>query len=197
VAGRGIAQIIGNLGSISAIWYKPYFYFGSGFILGLPVSIYIVALVLLCAWVLVRKTSLRLFIAAVGSSAKAAEYSGISAKNIKLFVYTFCGFCAAIAGLIHSSYIHTVDANNFGFYYELDAILAVVIGGTLMTGGGFSLFGSVLGALIIWMFQITMYKFDVPYFALLAGKAVLAIVIILLCSDHAWRFLRIERNGGM
>jgi hypothetical protein len=53
----------------------------------------------------------------------------------------------------------------------------------------------VLGALIIWLFQITMYKFDVPYFALLAGKAMLAMVVILLCSDHARRFLRIKRNG--
>ena len=129
VAGRGIAQLITN-GQIMTIYYTPYFFFGNGFILGLPVSIYIVAVVFLFAWVLVRKTSIGLFIELVGVNAKATYYSGISEKNIKLFVYTFCGFCAAIAGLILSSYVHSADGNNNGLNYELDAILAVVIGGT-------------------------------------------------------------------
>ena len=186
VAGRGIAQLITN-GQIMTIYYTPYFWFGNGFILGLPVSIYIVAIVLLFAWFLVRKTSIGLFIESVGINAKATYYSGISEKNIKLFVYTFCGFCAAIAGLILSSYVHSADGNNNGLNYELDAILAVVIGGTLMTGGRFSLFASVIGALIIWTFTITMYTFGVPANALLAGRAVLVLVVILLYSDYARR----------
>jgi ribose/xylose/arabinose/galactoside ABC-type transport system permease subunit len=196
VAGRGIAQLITN-GQIMTIYYTPYFYFGNGFILGLPVSIYIVAVVFLFAWVLVRKTSIGLFIESVGVNAKATYYSGISEKNIKLFVYTFCGFCAAIAGLILSSYVHSADGNNNGLNYELDAILAVVIGGTLMTGGRFSLFASVLGALIIWTFTITMYTFGVPANALLAGRAVLVLVVILLYSDYARRFLNkfLDRKG--
>jgi galactofuranose transport system permease protein len=188
VAGRGIAQLITN-GQIMTIYYTPYFYFGNGFILGLPVSIYIVAVVFLFAWVLVRKTSIGLFIESVGSNAKATYYSGISEKNIKLFVYTFCGFCAAIAGLILSSYVHSADGNNNGLNYELDAILAVVIGGTLMTGGRFSLLASVIGALIIWTFTITMYTFGVPANALLAGRAVLVLLVILLYSDYARRLL--------
>ena len=188
VAGRGIAQLITN-GQIMTIYYTPYFFFGNGFILGLPVSIYIVAVVFLFAWVLVRKTSIGLFIESVGINAKATYYSGISEKNIKLFVYIFCGFCAAIAGLILSSYVHSADGNNNGLNYELDAILAVVIGGTLMTGGRFSLFASVIGALIIWTFTITMYTFGVPANALLAGRAVLVLVVILLYSDYTRRFL--------
>jgi simple sugar transport system permease protein len=197
VAGRGIAQLITN-GQIMTIYYTPYFYFGNGFILGLPVSIYIVAVVFLFAWVLVRKTSIGLFIESVGVNAKATYYSGISEKNIKLFVYTFCGFCAAIAGLILSSYVHSADGNNNGLNYELDAILAVVIGGTLMTGGRFSLFASVLGALIIWTFTITMYTFGVPANALLAGRAVLVLVVILLYSDYSRRFLNkfLDRTGS-
>lgn len=197
VAGRGIAQLITN-GQIMTIYYTPYFFFGNGFILGLPVSIYIVAIVFLFAWVLVRKTSIGLFIEAVGGNAKSTYYSGISEKNIKLFAYTFCGFCAAIAGLILSSYVHSADGNNNGLNYELDAILAVVIGGTLMTGGRFSLFASVLGALIIWTFTITMYTFGVPANALLAGRAVLVLVVILLYSDYARRFLNrfFERKGS-
>ncbi len=156
VAGRGIAQLITN-GQIMTIYYTPYFYFGNGFIFGLPVSIYIVAVVFVAAWVLVRKTSIGLFIESVGGNAKATYYSGISEKNIKLFVYVFCGFCAAIAGLILSSNVHSADGNNNGLNYELDAILSVVIGGTLMSGGRFSLFASVLGALL----DLDLYHHDV------------------------------------
>jgi ribose/xylose/arabinose/galactoside ABC-type transport system permease subunit len=197
VAGRGIAQLITN-GQIMTIYYTPYFFFGNGFILGLPVSIYIVAVVFLFAWVLVRKTSIGLFIESVGINAKSTYYSGISEKNIKLFVYTFCGFCAAIAGLILSSYVHSADGNNNGLNYELDAILAVVIGGTLMTGGRFSLLASVIGALIIWTFTITMYTFGVPANALLAGRAVLVLVVILLYSDYARRLMNkfVDRKGS-
>jgi simple sugar transport system permease protein len=197
VAGRGIAQLITN-GQIMTIYYTPYFFFGNGFILGLPVSIYIVAIIFLLAWILVRKTSIGMFIEAVGGNAKATYYSGISEKNIKLFVYTFCGFCAAIAGLILSSYVHSADGNNNGLNYELDAILSVVIGGTLMTGGRFSLLASVIGALVIWTFTITMYTFGVPANALLAGRAVLVLVVILLYSDYARRFLNkfAERKGS-
>ena len=197
VGGRGIAQLITN-GQIMTIYYTPYFWFGNGFIFGLPVSIYIVAVVFLFAWLLVRKTSIGLFIESVGVNAKATYYSGISEKNIKLFVYTFCGFCAAIAGLILSSYVHSADGNNNGLNYELDAILAVVIGGTMMTGGRFSLFSSILGALVIWTFTITMYTFGVPANALLAGRALLVLVVILLYSDYTRRLLSrfTDRKGS-
>jgi ribose/xylose/arabinose/galactoside ABC-type transport system permease subunit len=197
VAGRGIAQLITN-GQIMTIYYTPYFYFGNGFILGLPVAIYIVVAVLIIASLLVRKTSIGLFIESVGINAKSTYYSGISEKNVKLFVYTFCGFCAAIAGLILSSYVHSADGNNNGLNYELDAILAVVIGGTLMSGGRFSLLTSVVGALIIWTFTITMYTFGVPANALLAGRAVLVLVVILLYSDYTRRLLNriFERRKG-
>ncbi len=196
VAGRGIAQLITN-GQIMTIYYTPYFWFGNGFILGLPVSLYIVAVVFILAWILVRKTSIGLFIESVGINAKSTHYSGISEKNVKLFAYTFCGFCGSIAGLILSSYVHSCDANNIGLNYELDAILAVVIGGTLMSGGRFSLFSSILGALVIWTFTITMYTFGVPANALLAGRAVLVLVVILLYSDYAKKVInQISQRKG-
>jgi simple sugar transport system permease protein len=146
----------------------------------------------------VRKTSIGLFIESVGINARATYYSGISEKNIKLFAYTFCGFCSALAGLILSSYVHSSDANNIGLNYELDAILAVVIGGTLMSGGRFSLLASVIGALLIWTFTITMYTFGVPANALLAGRAVLVLVVILLYSDYTRRLINkiFERKGS-
>jgi ribose/xylose/arabinose/galactoside ABC-type transport system permease subunit len=196
VAGRGIAQLITN-GQIMTIYYTPYFWFGNGYILGLPVSIYIVALVLVLSWILVRKTSIGLFIESVGINAKSTFFSGINEKNVKLLAYAFCGFCGAIAGLILSSYVHSADGNNNGLNYELDAILAVVMGGTLMTGGRFSMLASVIGAVVIWTFTVTIYSLGVPANALLAAKAVLVLLVILLYSDYSRRFLNrlFERKG--
>jgi ribose/xylose/arabinose/galactoside ABC-type transport system permease subunit len=188
VAGRGIAQLITN-GQIMTIYYTPYFWFGNGYILYLPVSIYIVAVVFIAAWILVRKTSIGLFIESVGINATSTYYSGINEQNVKLLAYTFCGICAAIAGLIFSSYVHSADGNNNGLYYELDAILAVVMGGTLMTGGRFSIFSSVIGAVIIWTFTVTVYSLGVPGNALLAAKAVLVMLVILLYSDYSRRLI--------
>jgi simple sugar transport system permease protein len=197
VAGRGIAQLITN-GQIMTIYYSPYFYFGNGFIFGLPVSIYIVVAVLILAWVGVRKTSIGLFVESVGINSKSSFYSGINEKNVKLLAYVFCGFCGAIAGLILSSYVKSEDANNIGLYYELDAILAVVMGGTLMSGGRFSLFSSMIGALVIWTFTLTVYTLGVPANALLAAKAVLVLAVILLYSDYTRRFMNriFQRRGG-
>ena len=197
VAGRGIAQLITN-GQIMTIYYTPYFWFGNGYILGLPVSFYMVILVFILAWVVIRKTSIGMFIESVGINPKSTFYSGINEKNIKLFAYTFCGFCGAIAGLILSSYVKSADANNIGLNYELDAILAVVIGGTLMAGGRFSLFASLIGAMVIWSFTLTMYTIGVPADALKAAKAVLVLVVILLYSDQArGLFNRLtERKGS-
>ena len=196
VAGRGIAQLITN-GQIMTIYYTPYFYFGNGFILGIPVAVYIVIGVLILAWLLVRKTSIGLFVESVGINATSTYYSGISEKNVKLLAYTFCGFCSAIAGLILSSYVHSTDANNIGLNYELDAILSVVIGGTLMAGGRFSLLASVIGALVIRTFTITMYTVGVPANSLLAAKAVLVLLVILLYSDQARKLTNrlMERKG--
>ena len=197
VAGRGIAQLITN-GQIMTIYYTPYFWFGNGFILGLPVSIYIVAVVLLLGWVLVRKTAIGLFVESVGINAKSTYYSGINEQNVKLFAYMFCGFCGAIAGLILSSYVHSADGNNNGLYYELDAILSVVMGGTLMTGGRFSLLASAIGAVVIWTFTVTVYSLGVPANALLAAKAVLVLMVILLYSDYSRRLTNrlFERRGS-
>ncbi len=197
VAGRGIAQLITN-GQIMTIYYTPYFWFGNGYILGLPVSIYICVVVLILGWLLVRKTAIGLFIESVGINAKSTYYSGINEKNVKLLAYVFCGFCGAIAGLILSSFTHSADGNNNGLNYELDAILSVVMGGTMMTGGRFSMLASAIGAVVIWTFTVTCYSVGVPANALLAAKAVLVMLVILLYSDYARIFTNrlFERTRG-
>src|SRR4029079_19186590 len=100
-----------------------------------------------------------------------------------------CGFCSAIAGLLLSSYVHSADGNNNGLNYELDAILAVVMGGTLMAGGRFSMMASIFGALVIWTFTLSMYTIGVPANALLAGRAVLVLIVILLYSNQSRQML--------
>ncbi len=105
-------------------------------------------------------------------------------------VYTFCGFCAGIAGLVASSNIRTSDANNIGLTTELDAILAVVIGGTSMSGGRFSLLASMIGALVMQAITQSMYAVGVPAFALQAIKAIVVILVILLYSEQARGFVR-------
>ena len=181
-AGRGIAQLITN-GLRVQITYRPFSYIGQGWII-LPFSLYIVAFVLLLTWLLTRKTAIGMFIESVGINFRSSYFSGIKEKNIKLMAYTFCGFCAGIAGLVACSNIKTSDANNIGLYTELDAILAVVIGGTSMAGGRFSLMASVVGALVMQAVTQSMYAIGVPAFALTAIKAVVVIIVILLFSEQ-------------
>jgi simple sugar transport system permease protein len=138
-----------------------------------------------------------MFIESVGINSKSSYYSGINEKNVKLLAYIFCGFCGAVAGLILSSYVHSEDANNIGLNYELDAILAVVMGGTSLAGGRFSIFASIVGAIVIWTFSFSVYTLGVPANALLAAKAVLVMVVILLYSEYFRRFLdRFSQRKG-
>ena len=182
VAGRGIAQLITD-GQIITVYYPPFFYFGAGYLLGLPFTLFIVAAVFLFAWLMTRRTAIGLFVESVGTNASSSFYSGINEKNIKLLAYVFCSFCAGIAGIIISSNVKSADANNVGLFMELDAILAVVIGGTLMSGGRFSLAGSVLGALLIQSVTTTIYAFGVPPEVVLVVKSLVVLFVVLLYSE--------------
>ena len=196
IAGRGIAQLITN-GLRVQITYRPYAFIGQGWII-LPFSLYIVAAILLLTWIMTRKTAIGMFIESVGINFRSSFYSGIDEKKIKLLVYTFCGFCAGIAGLVASSNVKTSDANNIGLTTELDAILAVVIGGTSMAGGRFSLLASMIGALVMQAITQSMYAIGVPAFALQAIKAVVVILVIFLYSEQVRGFVRrisASKNG--
>jgi simple sugar transport system permease protein len=187
IAGRGIAQLITN-GVRIQIFYQPYAFIGQGWIF-LPFSLYIVGFLYVLTYMLVRRTALGMFIESVGINPKASFFSGINEKRIKLLVYTFSGLCAGIAGLIASSNIKTSDANNIGDTIELDAILSVVIGGTSMAGGRFSLVASLVGALVIQAITTSMYALGVPAFALQAIKGLVVVFVILLYSEPFRAFL--------
>ena len=187
ISGRGIAQLITN-GLRVQITYKPYAFIGQGWIV-LPFSLYIVVAMFAITWLMTRRTAIGMFIESVGTNFRSSYFSGIDDKKIKLLVYTFCGLCAGIAGLVASSNIKTSDANNIGLTTELDAILAVVIGGTSMSGGRFSLLASMFGALVMQAITQSMYAIGVPAFALQAIKSVVVILVILLYSEQVRSFV--------
>ncbi|MDR0877015.1 MAG: ABC transporter permease [Treponema sp.] len=182
VAGRGIAQLITN-GQIITVYYKPFFYIGGGWFLGLPFAIFIAIFVFILAQLFTRRTSLGLFIESVGGNTQASWYAGINEKGVKLFSFIFCGFCAGVAGLIICSNIKSADANNAGLNTELDAILAAVIGGTSMSGGKFSLAGSLVGALLIQTLTTTIYAFGVPPEVSLVVKSLVVVLVCFLQSS--------------
>ncbi|MDA8412143.1 MAG: ABC transporter permease [Treponema sp.] len=161
VAGRGIAMVTTNA-MVVWLYAKPFALLGQGYWLGLPFSIYIVAFLVLMTALVTRKTAIGLFIEAVGINPTAARFAGINAKNILFWVYAFSGFCAGISGLVVCSTVMSADGNNAGNLFELNAILAVVLGGTSLNGGKFYLMGSMVGALIIQTLTTTIYAFNVP-----------------------------------
>jgi galactofuranose transport system permease protein len=189
IAGRGIAQLLTNAIQI-IIFNDTYAYIGNGFII-LPFSLLVAVAVLILAYLLTRRTAIGLYIEAVGINARSSFYSGLHERRVKLFAYSFCGLCAGIAGLMIASNIRTSDANNIGLYTELDAILAVTIGGTLLGAGGrFSLVGSVIGALVLQTTITSMLSFGVPASAILAVKALVVVLVIVLYAEQTLDFIK-------
>ena len=188
VAGRGVAQLLSG-GQIITVYYPPFFVIGSGFFLGLPVALYIAAAVFAGLHLLTTRTALGLFIEAIGVNPRAAHVAGVRARLITVCVYAFCGFTAGVAGLIVSSNVKSADGNNAGQLMELDAILAVTLGGTALTGGRFMLAGSVIGALIIQTLTSTIYAIGVPPEINLLVKAAVVFVVMLLQSPEFRRQL--------
>jgi len=181
VAGRGIAQLITS-GQIITIYYAPYDFIGNGFLLGLPFAAVLAVAVIVLLHALLTATPLGLFIRAIGINPLAARIAGVRARPITLCLYGFCGLMAGLAGLIISSNVKSADANNAGTLLELDAILAVTLGGTALTGGRFSLAGTAIGALIIQTLTSTIYSLGVPPEVNLVFKAALIFVVMLLQS---------------
>ena len=182
VCGRGIAQIITN-GKQFTTGYSPFRVIGQGSIFYLPTPIVITAVIVLCVSLFVRKTAFGTFVEAVGINRSAARLSGINAQMVIFIVFALTGFLSGISGLIYSSRIMSNDSNNAGLNYEMDAILAVVIGGTSMTGGKFSLAGTVVGSIIIRTIVTLVYYFGIASEATMAFKAIIIAVVIVLQSE--------------
>lgn len=183
-AGRGIAQLLTE-GQIITVYYKPFSYIG-GTIPGniLPTTIFIALAMVLLVAVINKKTSVGLFIQAVGINPTASRFTGIKVNQVIFLVYAFSGFCAGVAGLIEGSLIRAADANNAGLNMEMDAILAVALGGTLLSGGKFNIGGSVIGAITIQTLTTTMYAIGVASDQLPVIKAIVVVLLCLIQSEH-------------
>jgi simple sugar transport system permease protein len=181
VAGRGIAQLITD-GQIITIYYSPYFFIGNGYLAGLPFALLLAALVAGLVHLLLSKTAMGLFVRSIGINPVAARVAGVRSRLITVCLYVFCGLTAGIAGLIISSNVKSADGNNAGQLMELDAILAVALGGTALTGGRFSIAGSIIGALILQTLTSMIYSSGLPPEVNLVVKAALVFAVMLLQS---------------
>ncbi|OLF12205.1 sugar ABC transporter permease [Actinophytocola xinjiangensis] len=178
IAGRGVAMLLTE-GQIVTVDDDVFRQVGAGFVV-LPVAILISLAVLGGVALVTRRTALGMLIESVGVNPEASRLAGVRARTIIWTVYVFAALCAGIAGLMISSNVNAADANNAGLWIEMDAILAVVIGGTLLTGGRYSLLGTLLGALTIQTLTTTVYTIGVPPTATLVFKAAVVIVVCLL-----------------
>ena len=188
VVGRGIAQLI-TQGQIATFRDPTLVFVGTGVLFGFPFPIYLSLIVFALVWLLVRRTAIGLMIESVGANDRASFYTGIDAAKVKLLVYVISGVCAAIAGLIITADIKGADANNAGLWLELDAVLAVVIGGTLLTGGRFHLGMSVVGALIIQSIQTGIFVSGLPTTFNLIVQALVILTILLIQSEDFRRLV--------
>ena len=162
-------------------------YLGAGKLLGLPVSIWILVVVALGAAYLARYTPLGRHIFAVGGNERAARISGVRVNMVKMFVYMFSGFCAAIVGLIISSELmasHPATGESF----ELNAIAAAVLGGTSMSGGRGTIGGTIVGAFVIGILSDGLVMMGVSSFWQMVIKGVVIIVAVVV--DQAQRRLQ-------
>lgn len=182
VAGRGIAQLITE-GKIVTVNSDSFYFIKGGYILGLPFPLFIVIFLVGLLVLFVGRTAFGLFLESVGVNPGASKFAGIKVENMLLAIYAISGVFASIAGLIESSGIKGADCNNAGLNIELDAILAVAIGGTNLMGGRFSIPASVAGALIVQSITTTVFTQGVPGAYIRVLKAILIIVICLSQSQ--------------
>ena len=177
-AGRGIAMLVTD-GQIITVRNGPFSEIGSGFLL-LPIAILIALAVLVAVSLVTRRTALGLLIESVGINPEASRLVGIRSRTIIWTVYVFAALCAGVAGLMISANVSAADANNAGLWIEMDAILAVVIGGTSLAGGRYSLAGTLVGALIIQTLTTTVYSMGIAPEVTLVFKALVVLAVCLL-----------------
>ncbi len=193
VAGRGIAQLITE-GAILTFDDHGLIFIGSGsaFFMPMPVVIWVVFGLLVT--LLVRRTALGLLVEAIGINRQATQLSGVRTTALLISAYVLSGLCAAIAGLVVAADIKGADANNAGLWLELDAILAVVVGGNSLLGGRFSIIGSLLGAMIIQAVNTGILTSGFPPEYNLIIKAVIIVVILIIQSPRIADILQFVRS---
>jgi galactofuranose transport system permease protein len=186
-AGRAIGLLLCN----SAIVYVrvPSFQFLGGYCGVLPTPILMAAISIVVMALILKFTALGTFIQSVGINKNAARIAGYQSKRIIFTAFVISGLCAGIAGLVATSRIYSADTNNIGLNLELDAILAVALGGNSLGGGKFRLSGSIIGAYTIQAITTTLYALGVSSAQAPVFKAVIVILIVTIQSPAVRAYL--------
>jgi galactofuranose transport system permease protein len=189
LAGRGIALLITG-GFITTVNSDPYRFMAQGYILGFPFAFYVSVVAIAIVALVERRTALGMLTEAVGINPKASRLAGVRSRGIIWGAYITCGALSGMAGIMYSSNIMAADANASGLYIELYAILAVVLGGTSLMGGKFSIAGTVVGVFTIQTLISTITFLGVPPPVSPVFMATAVIIVVLLQSSRVHRAAR-------
>lgn len=181
-AGRSIAAWINN-NELPIVSDETFSYIG-GFIPGIPIPTpFFIAVICMIVIALVMKfTNLRLYTQAVGINEHSSRLNGLNPTFIKFLAFVILGLCVAVTGLIKVSRLSSINYSVIAKDIEMDAILAVALGGNALSGGKFNMTASILGAYVIQFLTTTLYKFDVQSDALPAYKAVVVIALVVFSA---------------
>jgi ribose/xylose/arabinose/galactoside ABC-type transport system permease subunit len=195
LAGRGVALLITD-GFITTVTSPPLKYVASGYFVWLPFPFVIAVAVTAVIAVVERRTALGVLTEAVGINPEASRLAGVRSRGIIFGAYVVSGTLAGVAGIIYSSNIMAADANAAGDLIELYAILAVVLGGTSLTGGKFTIAGTVVGVLIIQTLESTILFLGVSSAQSPVFFAAVVVVVVLIQSPRLHRMARDLTGGG-
>lgn len=181
-AGRSIAAWINN-NELPIVTDKTFTYFG-GFIPGIPIPtpFFLAVVCIVITLLVLRFTTLGLYTQAVGINASSSRLNGLNPEFIKWLSFVILGLCVAVVGLIKTSRLSTINYSVIAKDIEMDAILAVALGGNALSGGKFNIMASIIGAYVIQFLTTTLYKFNVSSDALPAYKAVVVILLVVLSA---------------
>ncbi len=200
LAGRGIALLITG-GFITTVTSAPYRFMAQGYVVGLPFAFYVSVVAIAVVVLIERRTALGVLTEAVGINPEASRLAGVRSRGIVWGAYAASGLLAGLAGILYSSNIMAADANAAGQYIELDAILAVVLGGTSLMGGKFSIAGTVIGVFTIQTLKSTITFLGVPPAVSPLFLALVVIIVVLVQSRRVRGWVgvdlaRIARDTG-
>ncbi|MDF2155394.1 ribose ABC transporter permease [Vibrio sp. CAU 1672] len=158
-------------------------WFGTGYALGIPVPVWLMMIVFAAAWYLLNHTRFGRYVYALGGNESATRLSGINVDRVKIGVYAICGMLAALAGIIVTSRLSSAQPTA-GMGYELDAIAAVVLGGTSLMGGKGRIMGTLIGALIIGFLNNALNLLDVSSYYQMIAKAIVILLAVLVDNKN-------------
>lgn len=199
-AGRSIAAWINN-NELPIITEPTFTYFG-GFIPGIPIPtpFFLAVLCIIITMLVLKFTTLGLYTQAVGINASSSRLNGLNPTFIKWLSFVLLGLCVAVVGLIKTSRLSTINYSVIAKDIEMDAILAVALGGNVLSGGKFNIMASIVGAYVIQFLTTTLYKFNVSSDALPAYKAIVVILLVVFSAptvkDKLLKVMKKQKGVG-